>query len=327
MQGMSGPRQAENDLVGAEVTVPGETSGKRARSARVREVSGREPRRIAYLFLLPALIVYTVFTIAPAVQTIWLSFFQWEGIGPKKWVGTANYNQIYHDPLVILAFEHSLFLLTFYAVLPIIIGLFVATAISRIPIRGSTAFRTILFLPQVVASVAVAVTWRYVYSYGGPLNQLLSVIGLRRFAQDWLGSFTWALPSIGVIGTWTEFGLCMVLFISGVQKIPQSLYDAVRVDGAGAIREFAHVILPAIRREIAVAAMITVIGGLRGFDIVYVTTAGGPGYSTAVPALEIFQHAFQLGEVGSAAAISTVLTLVIIIVAFVIARLGEVKKI
>ena len=313
---VSKQRQTPND-----VAVPSEKVTR-----KVKRWSGREPRRIGYLFILPALLVYTLFTIIPAAQTIWLSFFQWEGIGPKKWVGTANYSAIYHDPLVIAAFGHSLFLLLFYAVLPILIGLFFAGAITRIPIRGTTLFRTVLFLPQVIASVAVAVSWRYVFSYSGPLNQLLSLVGLGRFARDWLGDFTWALPSVGVIGTWTEFGLCMVLFIAGVQKIPASLYDAVRVDGANVLREFFHVTVPAIRREMAVAATITVISGLRGFDIIYVTTAGGPGYTTDVPALEIYRRAFQLSEVGSASAVSTVLCVIIVIVAFVITRLGETRK-
>jgi raffinose/stachyose/melibiose transport system permease protein len=296
-----------------------------ARRRLLRLRSGREPCAIGYLFVLPALLFYTVFTLIPAVQTIWLSFFQWQGIGPKTWVGMANYREIYHDPLVIGAFEHSLFLLVFYSIIPILIGLFIASALSRVTTRGGSAFRTIMFLPQVIASVAVAVTWRYAYSYGGPINGLLRAAGLGGFARDWLGNFSWALPSVGLIGTWAEFGLCMVLFIAGVQKIPPSLYDAAAVDGAGRLREFIHITLPGIRREIAVAATITVIAGLRGFDIIYVTTAGGPGYATDVPALEIYRRAFQLSEVGSAAAISTVLGIVIVMLAFAITRLGEAR--
>ncbi len=309
---------------GAEA-VTGGRPRKGPRMRRFRWHPGRKPRAIAYLFVLPALLFYAVFTLAPAVQTIWLSFFQWEGIGPKKWVGAANYAAIYHDPLVIGAFGHSLFLLVFYSVIPILVGLFIASVLSRVRTRGGSAFRTIMFLPQVIASVAVAVAWRYAYSYDGPINGLLRAVGLGGFARDWLGNFTWALPSVGLIGTWAEFGLCMVLFIAGVQKIPPSLYDAAAVDGAGRLAEFIHITLPGIRREIAVAATITVIAGLRGFDIIYVTTAGGPGYVTDVPALEIYRRAFQYSEVGSAAAISTVLGIVIVILAFAITRLGEAR--
>jgi raffinose/stachyose/melibiose transport system permease protein len=128
---------------------------------------------------------------------------------------------------------------------------------------------------------------------------------------------------VGVVGTWVTTGLCFVLFLAGTGKIPRELYDAARVDGAGAVREFVTVTLPALRNEIVVALTLTVIAALRTFDLVYVTTSGGPGNATSVPSYEVYRRAFQLGEVGSAAAIGITLTVIILAVNLVIARIGD----
>src|SRR5262249_26877273 len=137
------------------------------------------------------------------------------------------------------------------------------------------------------------------------------------------GDFTWALPSLGVAGTWITFGLCMVLFLAGAQKIPITLYEAARVDGAGAIREFFAVTLPGLRNEIAVALTLTTITALRSFDLIYNTTQGGPGGTTRVPSVLIYLNAFQYGQVGGAAAVAVLLTVIIFAVPFLIARIGD----
>ena len=148
-------------------------------------------------------------------------------------------------------------------------------------------------------------------------------VGLGSLVRPWLGDFTWALPSIGVIGTWFTFGLCMVLFVAGVQKIPHELYDAARVDGAGAVREFFAVTLPGLRNEVLVAFVLTTINALRSFDIIYNTTSGGPGNKTIVPSMYMYQNAFLFNRVGYAAAIATLLALVIFILAAIMLRVGD----
>jgi raffinose/stachyose/melibiose transport system permease protein len=131
------------------------------------------------------------------------------------------------------------------------------------------------------------------------------------------------LPAVGLVGTWVWFGLAMVLLTAGVQKIPQSLYDAARVDGAGMVREFLAVTLPALRGEIAVALTLTTIAALRNFDLIYITTKGGPGHATSVPAFEVYDRAFQTGQVGSAAAVGLTLTAIIFALSFGINRSAE----
>jgi raffinose/stachyose/melibiose transport system permease protein len=239
-------------------------------------------------------------------------------------VGLDNYKEIFQDPALRGAFGHALVLIVFYAVIPVCLGLVLVAALSRARVRGQAAFRTVLFLPQVIPLVVVAVIWRMIYEpQNGSLNELLGAVGLGGLAKPWLGDFTWALPAVGVVGTWVMSGLALVLFMAGVQKIPQSLYDAARVDGAGPLREFFAVTLPNLRGEIAVALTLTTIAALRNFDLIYLTTQGGPGDSTSVPAFQVYTRAFQVGQVGSAAAVGFTLACVIFLVSFLITRIAE----
>ena len=283
-----------------------------------------EPRRIGYLYLLPAFAVFTLFVLLPFAHAIWLSLFAWDGITPGTWVGLDNYADVVQDPALRRAFGHALVLIVFYALLPVAIGLLIAGVLARARVRGLTLFRTVLFLPYVIAMVVVAVMWRMIYDpNNGALNELLRAVGLGGLAQSWLGDFDRALPSVGLIGTWVMYGLAMVLLTAGVQKIPPSLYDAARVDGAGIVREFFAVTLPALRGEIAVALTLTTIQALRNFDLVYITTKGGPGDATSVPAFQVYDRAFQTGQVGSAAAVGLTLTVVIFLISFTINRVAE----
>lgn len=283
-----------------------------------------EPRRIGYLYLLPGLVVFTAFVLVPLGHAVFLSLFEWDGITPGVWAGLSNYEEVVTDPALRTAFAHALVLIGFYSLLPVAIGLLLAGLIARVQVRGLTFFRTVLFLPQVIAMVVVAVMWRMIYDpESGALNELLRGVGLGSLTQSWLGDFNLALPAVGLVGTWVWFGLAMVLLTAGVQKIPPSLYDAARVDGAGIVREFFAVTLPALRGEIAVALTLTTIAALRNFDLIYITTKGGPGSATSVPAFQVYDRAFQSGRVGSAAAIGVSLTVVIFAISFLINRIAE----
>jgi raffinose/stachyose/melibiose transport system permease protein len=281
-----------------------------------------EPRLVGYLYLLPAFAVFAVFVLYPLGDAAWISFWNWDGLTPATWAGIENYKAVFTDPDLRSAFVHALVLLIFYAVIPLLIGLLLAGIIARARVRGLAFFRAILFLPQVIAMVVVAVMWSMIYDpENGLLNKTLGVFGIE--GKAWLGDFTWALPSVGLIGTWVYYGLAMVLLTAGVQKIPSSLYDAARVDGAGPFREFLAVTLPGLRGEIAVCLTLTTVYALRNFDLIYITTHGGPGTSTTVPAYQVYSRAFQSGQVGSAAAVGITLTLVIALISFGINKLSE----
>ncbi|MEU6712183.1 sugar ABC transporter permease [Nonomuraea sp. NPDC046802] len=282
-----------------------------------------EPRRVAYLYLLPAFAVYAVFLLYPIGRAVQLSLYDWDGLSLGRWVGLDNYAAIVADEGLRASFVHALVLIFFYAVVPLAIGLALAAILNHAKVRGLGFFRTVVFLPQVIAMVVVAVAWRRVYAPDGTLNTLLEELGLGSLTRGWLGDYTFALPAVGVVGTWFETGLVTVLLLAGMSRIPAELYEAARLDGAGAVREFFAVTLPSVRGEIAVALTLTVIAALRTFDLVYITTRGGPGESTSVPSYEVYHRAFGLSQIGSAAAIGVTLTAVIFVISFGINRFAD----
>jgi raffinose/stachyose/melibiose transport system permease protein len=301
-------------------------SGVRRRFRRKRRPgppAPGDPRNIGWLYVLPGLAFYGLFTLAPLLHTVYYSLFSWDGLTAKTYVGLANYSSALADQALRSSFVHSAILIAFYSVLPVTLGLVLTAALTRHPVRGFRFFRTALFLPQLIAGVVIAQAWTWIYDDNGPLNWALRTVGLGSLARPWLGDFSWALPSIGAIGTWVTYGLCMVLFVSGVQKIPSTLYDAARVDGAGAAREFFAVTLPGLRGEILVAFVLTTINALRSFDIVYNTTGGGPGGQTLVPSMYMYQNAFLYNKVGYAAAVATILAVTIFILAAIVLRTGD----
>lgn len=298
-------------------------SGRTSPARRGGERRGKKKTQWkAYLYVLPAFLVFAVFLGVPLLQTGWYSLWDWNGFSAATWAGVSNYADIASDPALLAAFSHSAVLVFFYSVLPVTIALALTAVLSRSPrLPGLAFFRTALFLPQVIASVVVATSWIAIYSPDGLVNQVLRGIGLDGITRAWLGDFSTALPAIGLIGTWLGTGLCLVLFLSGVSNINPELFEAARLDGAGLWREFFGITLPAIRGQIVVALTLTIVAALKTFDLVYVTTRGGPGTATTVPAFEAYNRAFNTREVGSAAAIAIALTVLILLITVVVSRL------
>ncbi len=262
----------------------------RRRSRRGPPAPG-DPRNIGWLYVLPGLAFYGLFTLAPLLHTVYYSLFSWDGLTAKTYVGLQNYSSALTDAALRSSFVHSAVLIAFYAVIPVLVGLLLTAALTRHPVRGFRFFRTALFLPQLIAGVVIAQAWTWIYDDNGPLNWALRKVGLGSLARPWLGDLT--------------------------------LYDAARVDGAGATREFFAVTLPGLRGEVLVALVLTTINALRSFDIVYNTTAGGPGGSTLVPSMYMYQNAFLYNKVGYAAAVATILAVTIFILAGLVLRVGD----
>lgn len=300
--------------------------GRRRRLARRRPARERAPAEpsswVAYAWIAPSAAVFVAFALLPLIHTAWLSLFEWDGVTVGTWVGLDNYKTIFSDPQLRATLVHPLVLIVFYCVLPVVIALGLVGLIVRIRIRGLTVYRTLLFLPQVIAPVAIAAAFRGIFDVDGPLNRVLDAAGLGSITRNWLGDFTWALYAVGSIGTWLSIGFCVVLFLAGAQKIPRDLYDAARVDGAPAWREFLAVTVPGLRREIVFAVVLTLIYALRTFDITFVLTRGGPGLTTSVPSFEVYRQAFINGAVGQAAAFGVALTVIILVIVIPISRLG-----
>ena len=211
----------------------------------------------------------------------------------------------------------------FFSVVPVSLGLMVASLIrrvatgcARVSLRAPS-----LFLPQVIPLVAAGIIWSWLLSKNGLINQMLSAIGLGGITRAWLADFGLALPAVGVIGAWVLLGLCTILLLTGMSKIDQALYESARIDGANAWQEFRSITVPSLRYEIGVCITVTVIASLAAFDIVYISTLGGPGTSTAVPGLEIYRLAFLGRNVGVASALAVVLVVLVLVTVLPIQRL------
>lgn len=277
-----------------------------------------------WLFVLPALAVYAFFVLYSAASTLWYSFHQWRGVGEAQWVGLANYARLIADALFRKAVVNNVGFAFFYTLVPLLVGLALASVLSQRWLRGALVYRTLLFLPQVLPMVLIGVVWRWMYHpIFGPVNETLRAIGLGGLARPWLGDFDWALPSVGVVASWYFYGFCMVVFVAGIQKIDQSLFDAARVDGANELQQFRHVTIPGLRREIFVVLTFTFMAALKVFDLVFVTTRGGPGNETLVASLYLYRNAFQQNLVGYGAAVAVAITVLVVAVALLLRRWQE----
>lgn len=274
--------------------------------------------------MLPAFSVYAAFVVYPLTQTVRYSFYDWDGIGPARWAGLANYERVLSDQRLRDSVVHSLVLILFFTVLPIVLGLVAASLVADLRRRGVQAFlRVAMFLPQVIPLAGAAIAWSWLYSQKGPINQVLRAAGLGSVARPWLADFATALPAVGLIGTWVATGLCTILFTAGIQRLDPALLEAAALDGAGRVRRLVSITVPSLRREIVVAATVLTIAALASFDIVYVATAGGPGYQTTVPGVLIFRLVFTEQAVGLASALAVVLVVLIVAVITPLQLLGR----
>ncbi|MDG4780164.1 sugar ABC transporter permease [Micromonospora sp. WMMD961] len=295
---------------------------KRAHRLRWARAAGT-----GWLYVLPALVMYAVFVLRPLVLTLQYSLYDWNGIGVARWAGLDNYVTVFTDSDLLKIIGNAVILIVFFSFIPVALGLLVASMVRRITTGAfGTVVRTILFLPQVIPLVAAGIAWSWLLSSNGLVNQALRAVGLGGVARAWLGDFDTALPAVGVIGAWVLLGLCTILLVTGMSKIDPALYEAARLDGAGPVREFLAVTLPSLRQEIGVCLTVTVIAALASFDIVYISTSGGPGLQTTVPGLEIYRLAFSQRQVGLASALAVVLMLLVLACVLPIQRLTRGEK-
>jgi raffinose/stachyose/melibiose transport system permease protein len=266
--------------------------------------------------------MYGVFVLQPLALTVQYSFYRWDGVGPATWVGLSNYRAVLDDPDLLGTIFNAFRLVAFFSFIPVTLGLIAASLIHRVATgRFGTVARTVLFLPQVIPLVAAGIIWGWLLSLPGLINQFLAAVGLDSVRRAWLGDFDTALPAVGMIGIWVLLGLCTVLLLTGMTKIDPSLYEAARIDGAGWFAELRAVTLPSLRYEIGVCFTVTVIAALAAFDIVYVSTGGGPGNATAVPGVQIYILAFLERQVGLASALAVMIVVLVLVVILPIQRL------
>lgn len=286
------------------------------------------PRRrrqalVALVFIAPALGLYGWLVLGSFGQAFQYSLYNWNGVGAATFVGIKNYVDVFSSPARLTALLHSFELMVFFTGVTLVLGL-AAAVLTRGASRrrGSGLARTLLFMPQVIPIVAAAIGWSWIYSREGLVNQVLSAIGLHGVTRPWLADPVTALPGVGFVGTWALLGLVTMMLTAGISKIDQSIYEAARIDGANALQEFFAVTLPGIRRELVVCATLTVIAALASFDIVFMTTQGGPNRATMVPGVDIYLLAFGQQKIGAAAAMGIVLMCVVLLVIIPLQRLA-----
>ena len=265
----------------------------------------------AWLFVAPALGAIALFLFVPVFASLLLSFTDFDiyavaELRNLRFVGFANYQTLLAEPLFWQALRNTLYFVAVGGPLSVAASLAAALLVNARLARFRPLFRTAFFLPVVTTLVAVAVVWRYLYHPRiGLINQLLAGFGVAPI--DWLGDPLWAMPAIIAMSIWKNFGFNMIIFVAGLQAIPERLYEAASLDGAGPWRQFRYVTLPMLAPTALFVAVMTMIGGFQLFAEPYVMTQGGPSNRTLSVVLLMFQEGFRFWNMGYAAAIAFVL--------------------
>lgn len=263
----------------------------------------------AYVLLMPALLIYVIFVVYPVVSTIRLSFFNY-GLTDARidYVGLQNYRDLLNDTIFYRAIRNNLIIMIGSVVFQVGIGVVLAAVLSRGIRWGKSFFRTLHFAPVVMSAVAVGILWQLIYNpQVGILNQMLELFGVVPPRQGWLGDPKLAIYSVLAAACWQYTGYVMTIVLAGMESVPEELYEAASLDGANEMQSFFNITLPSIRNIIIAATLITMIGAIKVFDIVYVLTRGGPANSSQVLGTYIYYNAFTVGRAGYASAIAVIL--------------------
>jgi raffinose/stachyose/melibiose transport system permease protein len=279
----------------------------------------------AYLLVAPALIMFVVFIIYPLFSTLYLSLFDYGLTDARlRFIGLGNFVEMASDPIFWRAIGNNLTVLVVSVVVQVGLGLILAALIDRGARWGRSIFRTLNFAPVVMSAVAVGILWQLIYDPTvGLANRFVALFGIAPPSQGWLGDPNLAIFSILVVACWQYTGYVMVIVLAGMQSVSQELYEAAALDGAGEVRKFVSVTLPSIRNVIIAVVLITMIGAIKVFDLVYILTRGGPANASQVLSTYIYYNAFTINRAGYASAISVMLLVVAVILGILQLRLSS----
>ncbi|WP_019535117.1 carbohydrate ABC transporter permease [Paenibacillus ginsengihumi] len=275
-----------------------------------------------WLYLLPALVIYLIVIFVPTLNTLYLSFFKWNGVAPDKtFVGLHNYTNLFlHDTVFGTALKNNLLWVAGSLLFVIGFGLLLALLLNA-KLKGRIVFRGVFYFPYVLSGVIVATMWAWMYNpTQGFVNKVLESVGLESWAQAWLADPRTALGAVFIAALWHGIGQPMVLFLAGLQTIPADPYEAAIIDGAKRYQTFWHITLPLLRETFIIVFATTFIAAMKVYDIIYAMTAGGPAESTQVLSSWMYYQTFKFANIGSGSAISMILVLVsmVIIIPYVI---------
>ena len=269
-------------------------------------------RRSGYLFLILPLLIYGVFFILPNVSSLVYSLFSWNGISEERtFVGLANFKKMLADRIFRTALINTVKYTVTLVLFQTLIGFLLALLVQKTN-RINSAFRTIYFLPAIIAASTVGLIWGFIYDPNiGALNELLRILGLSSWRHAWLSDEKIVIYAIAAVHIWVGIGQSVVLFVAGLQNIPQDVLESAALDGATSWKQLVHIIIPMLRPTTLIVLVLTTIGGFKSFDFVYVMTGGGATHSSEVLSTLLYKEAYAYSDFGYSAAISVALLVVV----------------
>ncbi len=267
----------------------------------------------AWVFLAPGLLYFMVFLIIPLIASMYLSFTDWDILTPPKWIGLANYVELLQNQIIQRSIVNTFYYAAVTIPITIFLGLVIALSLNR-AFFGRAFFRTIYYLPVVISAAATAFLWIWIFqSQVGLLNHLLKQVGLP--TQSWLVNRQYAMPVIMWTGIWQSLGWSVVVFLAGLQSIPEMYYEAGKIDGAGTVQLFRYITWPLLAPTTLFVFVILIIGSMQVFGTVLIMTDGGPLNSTTVIVHQVYINAFQYLRMGYASAMGIILFAFILVLA------------
>ncbi|MFB9275991.1 carbohydrate ABC transporter permease [Cohnella cellulosilytica] len=280
--------------------------------------------RMAYLFISPAILLFSVFTVIPVFMAFYLSFTNYDVLSRMDWIGLDNYRKLYTDSLLWQTFRNVLFYTVIFVPLNILTSLLIALLLNK-AVRGVKVFRTLNYLPTLTSAVAAATVWLWVlHPEFGLLNGFLSYFGVT--GPAWLSETRTAMASVIMVTLWQAVGSNMVIYLAGLQGVPDYLYESAKLDGANAVQRFRYITWPQLRPTTFLVSTMSIIGALQLFDQAFVLTQGGPANATKTPVYLIYQQGFNQLQMGYASAQAFVLALAILIFSLINMRLSKAEE-
>ena len=271
-------------------------------------------------FLLPALLLYVVFVLFPIVQAVRFSLFKWNGLTPlTDFVGLANYERALADPVFLGAISHNFLIIALSLIIQIPFALGLALVLNR-RFRGRAVLRLLFFVPYVISEVITGIVWQLLLQPAGPVDGAMTAVGLGDLYQPWLADPSTVLLALFVIISWKYFGFHMILLLAGLQSIPRDLEEAAAVDGATRRQAIRYVTLPLLGPTLRVSVFLSMIGALQLFDVVWVTTGGGPVNASNTMATYMIDWGFKRYQLGYGSAIAVILFVLAFILALAYQR-------
>lgn len=281
--------------------------------------------KVSVGFAVPSIILYTCFLAIPILIALGLSFVDWNGIGTMTYVGLGNFTKIFKDRIFGISVANTVIITVVQTLLCNILGLAMAMLVNRSD-RLTAAFRALYFIPYVLGGVAIAFVWKIIFAYNGVLNMILSAVGLDQLVTAFTATRFGALACIIVVGTWSSLGYYMMIYLAALQSVPQDLYEAATVDGASGWSKFRYITLPMITSGTMISVLMSLINGLKAYDLVKIMTDGGPGNLTQTIVYSIVRYGFSNNKMGYASALGVVLFVAISAFSLIVLRLFQRKE-